>query len=213
MALLLLLVPLRHWCLAAYSVTSVLGITYWVSTSAASGGHQGLMFPHWLSVGSTQAHVLLPRVPSVLLLQGYLGVQAAPLLGTGFMGVAATARGHEPCIHHLLLLRLVLGGITTGSNVLLWFVKPQVTDTTCHCLGKGAGLSHQHYCCFCNLWSPPLVHFLKPQHRVSSFLLGVSTFQIATTREEGGSSTTNAAVFPESSDRVCPLPPLGEEKW
>ena len=98
-------------------------------------GHLGLMFLHLLSMGSLWAWLLLPHAPPMLLLLGYLEVLAAPLAGVLGTQVSLWCQGSRFLYVAPLASRADVGGASTGagSQVLLWLLKSQVTDATCHC--------------------------------------------------------------------------------
>ena len=64
-SVLLLTMSLQSWMLPLKSPACKHLCCFW--------GHLGLVFPHWLPMGSPWAQVLLLYVPPVLLLLGYLG--------------------------------------------------------------------------------------------------------------------------------------------
>lgn len=120
------------WCFAIYNVMVLSPRSSACKHSCCFWGRLGFMFPNWLSLGSGAAApcnscTAAPR------LSGSAGNTAAR--GAQFMGVSVTARLQRSCIQALLLVEPVLGvpPLRAGSQVLLWLLKPLVTDATCHC--------------------------------------------------------------------------------
>ena len=155
-----------------------------MSTFPASGVAWGLVFFCWLSAGSLQAWVLLLHAPPVLLLPGCLEMLAKLLPGCWVHGRACCCCGPgifyiAPTVGRTVSRKPHCWGVLplgAGSQVLLWLLKPQVTDATHHCW-KGQGVSVMsvvaaHAASGC--WHVP-VH-IEISGQEASFQLGKSAF-------------------------------------
>ena len=121
-----------HWYLIAYDVTTISGVATKATRLPAHLLILGLVYLHWLSPGSSQAQVLLSFSLPKLLLLGCLGML---VLGS-WMSLSLPVTSGLRVLHAGPAADAAcVSDATTGamSLVLLYFLKPLFTGSTCHC--------------------------------------------------------------------------------